>query len=92
MKKAGLACTISHNRVDYLPDYGPDREANCRPLKAMAKVVEGFAGCQDGRAMRYWFRYKNSLLVGKRPQDLQATVLEQVVLAAQKVDHEVAHG
>lgn len=91
-KKQGLIFAISHNGVDYFPGYGLDREAGFRPHKAMAKVIETFAGHKDGWGMAYWFLSDNSFLGGKRPQDLLATAPERVVEAAQDEVQEVAHG
>lgn len=91
-KKQGLIFAISHNGVDYFPGYGLDREAGFRPLKAMTKVIEAFAGHKDGWGMAYWFRSDNSFLGGKRPQDLLATAPERVIAAAQDEVQEVAHG
>ncbi|MFT8232329.1 hypothetical protein ACLNBI_12325 [Pseudomonas guariconensis] len=91
-KKQGLIFAISHNGVDYYPGYGLDSEAGFRPLKAMAKVIEAFAGHKNGWGMAYWFRSDNSFLGGKRPQDLLATVPERVIEAALDEVQEVAHG
>ena len=91
-KKQGLIFAISHNGVDYFPGYGLDREANFRPLKAMAKVIEAFAGHKDGWGMAYWFRSDNSFLGGKRPQDLLATAPDRVIEAALDEIQEIAHG
>lgn len=91
-KKQGLIFAISHNGVDYFPGYGLDREASFRPLKAMANVIEAFAGHKDGWGMAYWFRSDNSFLGGKRPQDLLATAPDRVIEAARDEVLEVAHG
>ncbi|NLY26544.1 MAG: DUF2384 domain-containing protein [Alcaligenaceae bacterium] len=91
-KKQGLIFAISHNGADYFPGYGLDREANFRPLKAMAKVIEAFAGHKDGWGMAYWFRSDNSFLGGKRPQDLLATAPDRVIEAALDEIQEIAHG
>lgn len=91
-KKQGLIFAISHNGVDYFPGYGLDREAGFRPLKAMAKVIDAFAGHKDGWGMAYWFRSDNSLLGGKRPQDLLATAPERVIEAARDEVQDIAHG
>lgn len=91
-KKQGLIFAISHNGVDYFPGYGLDREAGFRPLKAMARVIEAFAGHKDSWGMAYWFRSDNSFLGGKRPQDLLATAPERVIEAALDEVQEVAHG
>lgn len=91
-KKQGLIFAISHNGSDYFPDYGLDRKVGFRPLKAMAKVIDAFAGHKDGWGMAYWFRSDNSFLGGKRPQDLLATAPERVIEAALDEVQGVAHG
>ncbi|OGA58570.1 MAG: hypothetical protein A2710_24010 [Burkholderiales bacterium RIFCSPHIGHO2_01_FULL_64_960] len=91
-KKQGLIFAIPHNGVDYFPGYGLDREAGFRPLKALSKVIEAFAGHKDGWGMAYWFRSDNSFLGGKRPQDLLAIAPERVIEAALDEVQEVAHG
>ena len=91
-KKQGLVFAIPHNGVDYYPGYGLDRDAGFRPLKAMAKVIEAFAGHKDGWGMAYWFRADNSLLGGKRPQDLLATAPDLVIAAAQDEKEQAVHG
>jgi hypothetical protein len=91
-KKQGLIFAISHNGVDYFPGYGLDRDTGFRPVKAMSKVIEAFAGQKDGWGMAYWFRSDNSFLGGKRPQDVLATAPERVVEAALDEAQEIAHG
>lgn len=46
-KKNGQIFAIRHHGVDYFPGYGLDKEANCRPMKAMAQVIEVFDGHKD---------------------------------------------
>ena len=77
---------------DYFPGYGLDREAGFRPLKAMTKVIEVFAGSKDSWGMAYWFRSDNSFLGGKRPQDLLAAAPDRVIEAARDEVLEIAHG
>ncbi|WP_040107194.1 hypothetical protein [Azotobacter chroococcum] len=91
-KKQGQIFAINHVGVDYFPGYGLDREANFRPVKALAKVIEVFAGHKDSWGMAYWFRSDNSLLGGKRPQDLLASTPDRVVAAALDEVQEVTHG
>lgn len=91
-KKQGLIFAIPHNGVDYFPGYGLDRNTGFRPLKAMSKVIEVFAGHKDSWGMAYWFRSDNSFLGGKRPQDLLATAPEQVIEAALDEVQGIAHG
>ncbi|SFB61794.1 hypothetical protein [Azotobacter beijerinckii] len=91
-KKQGQIFAINHVGVDYFPGYGLDREADFRPIKALAKVIEVFAGHKDSWGMAYWFRSDNSLLGGKRPQDLLASTPDRVVAAALDEVQEVTHG
>lgn len=91
-KKQGQIFAIHHNGVDYFPGYGLDGEAGFRPVKAMSRIIEAFAGHKDGWGMAYWFRSDNSFLGGKRPQDLLATAPERVIEAARDEVLEVAHG
>lgn len=91
-KKQGLIFAIHHNGVDYYPGYGLDRDAGFRPLKALAKVIEVFAGHKDGWGMAYWFRSPISFLGGKRPQDVLGAQPEQVIEAARDEVQEIAHG
>jgi hypothetical protein len=91
-KKQGLIFAIHHNGVDYYPGYGLDRDAGFRPLKALAQVLEVFAGHKDGWGMAYWFRSHNSFLGGKRPQDLLGTQPQKVIEAAHDEVQEIAHG
>jgi len=91
-KRQGLIFAISHGGVDYFPGYGLDRDAGFRPAKALAKIIETFAGHKDGWGMAYWFRSDNSFLGGKRPQDLLASAPERVMEAAMDEIQEIAHG
>ncbi|HDC4501870.1 hypothetical protein [Enterobacter kobei] len=91
-KKSGQIFAIHHNGVDYFPGYGLDRDANFRPLKALAQVIEVFDGHKDGWGMAFWFLSANSFLGGKRPQDLLATDPERVIAAARDEVQGVEHG
>ncbi|EZQ20251.1 XRE family transcriptional regulator [Halopseudomonas bauzanensis] len=91
-KKQGQIFAIHHNGVDYFPGYGLNREADFRPLKALARIIEVFAGHKDSWGMAYWFRSDNSYLGGQRPQDLLANEPEQVIEAALDEVQEIAHG
>ena len=82
---------IHHNGVDYFPGYGLDPEADWRPRKAMKSVLEVFGDEKDGWGLAYWFLSANSLLGGKRPQDVLATRPEQVIAAASDEMEGVAH-
>ena len=91
-KKQGLIFAISHGGADYFPGYGLDRDAGFRPVKALAKIIETFAGHKDGWGMAYWFRSDNGFLGGRRPQDLLASAPERVIEAAMDEVQEIAHG
>lgn len=91
-KKKSLIFAIHHNGVDYYPGYGLDSNADFRPIKALADVIEIFAGHKDAWGMAYWFRSQNSFLGGKRPQDLLGTQSAQVIEAARDEIQAVAHG
>lgn len=69
----GWHVCLSHRSF---PGYGLEREAGFRLLKAMAKVIDAFAGSKDG-----WGLPTSSATAcwGKRPQDLLATALERVI-------------
>lgn len=90
-KKQGSIFAINHGGLDYFPGYGLDHDAGFRPLKALAKIINVFAGRKDSWGMAYWFRSDNSFLGGKRPQDLLATQSERVIQAAIDEVQEVAH-
>ncbi|SCZ47302.1 hypothetical protein SAMN03159405_06066 [Pseudomonas sp. NFACC44-2] len=91
-KKQGQIFAINHGGVDYFPGYGLDPDANYRPLKALAKVIEVFEGHKDSWGMAYWFRSDNSFLGGKKPQDLLASAPDRVIGAAQDENRGIAHG
>ena len=91
-KKQGQIFAIHHGGVDYFPGYGLDRDTGFRPMKALARIIEVFAGRKDGWGMAYWFLSDNSFLGGRRPQDLLACAPEQVIEAARDEVREIAHG
>lgn len=91
-KKQGLIFAIHHNGVDYFPGYGLNREADFRPVKALAKVINALTKHKDGWGMAYWFRSDNSFLGGKRPQDLLTAEPDRVIGAAQDEMQGIAHG
>lgn len=91
-KKQGQIFAIKEKGVDYFPLYGLDREANYRPVKALAKIIEIFNAHKDDWGMAYWFHSDNSFLGGARPQDLLASAPERVIEAAMDEIQEVAHG
>lgn len=91
-KKQGWIFAIHHGGVDYFPSYGLDRDAGFRPIKALAKVIEIFAGRKDSWGMAYWFFSDNSFLGGSKPQDLLASAPERVIEAAMDEVQEIAHG
>lgn len=91
-KKQGQIFAIHHGGVDYFPGYGLDGDIGFRPVKALAKVIEILGVQKDAWGMAYWFHSDNSLLRGKRPQDLLASAPERVIQAAMDEIEEIAHG
>lgn len=83
---------INHGGVDYFPGYGLDPATGFRPFKTLAKVVEILAPRKDAWGMAYWFAAENSLLDGRRPQDVLAIDSDRVVAAALDEIQEIAHG
>ncbi|MCL4182326.1 MAG: hypothetical protein KJ011_02655 [Burkholderiaceae bacterium] len=91
-KRQGQIFAVHHNGVDYFPGYGLDPQAGWRPRKAMKRVLEVFGDNKDGWGLAYWFASVNSLLGGRRPQDVLATEPERVIAAAQDEIQDVVHG
>lgn len=91
-KRDGAIFALRHHGVDYFPSYGLDAVAGYRPLKAMAKVLDAFAGSRDAWGLAYWFNSVNSFLGGKRPVELLASEPQRVIAAAQDECAGVAHG
>lgn len=91
-KKQGQIFAIHHGGVDYFPGYGLDPGTSFRPVKALAKVIETFAGHKDGWGMAYWFRSDNSALGSKRPQDLLASEPDRVIEAARDEVQDISTG
>ncbi|WP_232434501.1 hypothetical protein [Pseudomonas asplenii] len=91
-QKQGRIFAISHIGVNYFPGYGLAPEATFRPVRALAKIIEIFAGHRDNWGMAYWFRSDNSRLGGKRPQDLLVSAPDRVMAAALDEIQEIAHG
>lgn len=83
---------IHHNGVDYFPGYGLDPEAGYRPRKSLKSVLEVFGDEKDGWGLAFWFLSANSLLGGRRPQDVLVTDPERVIAAAKDEMTTVAHG
>ena len=72
---------IQRGREDYLPLYGSD-PADHRPRKEMAEILKTFGDAKDGWGLAFWFAGLNSFLDDERSQDVLATDLEQVIVAA----------
>ncbi len=81
-KKEGAIFAIEQNRIDYFPAYGLNPEANYRPYKALAEVMQVFGDKKDAWGLAYWFAAVNSFLGGARPLDLLANKPERVIAAA----------
>jgi len=91
-KKDGLLFAVRHEGSDYFPRYALDAHAGYRPTKGLSKVVAAFRGHKDDWGMAYWFASVNSMLGGKRPQDLLLTQPERVLAAAEDEVAGVLHG
>ncbi|WP_039789399.1 hypothetical protein [Herbaspirillum huttiense] len=91
-KKQGQIFAIHHVGVDYFPGYGLDRDTGFRPVKALAEVIDILGAHKDAWGMAYWFRSDNSLLRGKRPQDLLQSAPERVIAAALDEIKPIGHG
>ena len=90
-KRQRQVFAVHHNGVDYFPGYGLDPEAGYRPRKAMKSILEVFGETKDGWGLAYWFLSANSLLGGRRPQDVLSGNPEQVLAAARDEIEDVAH-
>jgi len=91
-RKDGQIFALRHCGVDYFPGYALDPSADFRPVKALAKVLDVFRGKKDDWGLAYWFASVNSLLGGKRPQDLLIGQPDRVVAAATDKVAGVLHG
>ncbi|WP_225920046.1 antitoxin Xre/MbcA/ParS toxin-binding domain-containing protein [Pseudomonas vanderleydeniana] len=91
-KQQGLIFAISHRGVDYFPGYGLDPDADFLPAQALAKIIEVFAGHKDCWGMASWLHSDNSMLGGKRPQELLTSAPDRVIAAALDEVQEIAHG
>jgi hypothetical protein len=83
---------INHRGSDYFPAYALDASTDYRPTKGLARVLEVFRGRKDDWGLAYWFASVNSLLGGKRPQDLLISEPDRVVAAAEDEVAGVLHG
>lgn len=88
----GQIFAICQGGVDYYPGYALDRSPHLRPFKAMALVLDVFAGHKNGWGLAFWFSSVNSFLGGKRPQDVLAIDPERVIAAARDEVAGVVHG
>lgn len=91
-KKQGLIFAVHHGGIDYFPGYALDPAAAYRPFKALAGIIDVLSPRKDAWGMAYWFASDNSLLGGRRPQDLLATEPGRVFEAARDEVREIAHG
>lgn len=90
-KKDGLIFAIRHQGNDYFPAWALDARANYRPRRHLAEVLRAFGDHKDGWGLAYWFAAANSMLGGKRPQDLLGAAPERVLAAAFDEVAEIAH-
>lgn len=90
-KKDGQIFAIRHQGSDYFPAWALDAGANYRPRQGLAAVLKAFGNNKDGWGLAYWFAAVNSMLGGKRPQDVLGIAPERVLAAALDEMAEVAH-
>ena len=90
-KKDGLIFAIRHQGNDYFPAWALDARAGYRPLKGLRAVLRAFGDAKDGWGQAAWFAAVNSLLGGKRPQDLLAFAPDRVLAAAADEMAAIAH-
>lgn len=81
-KKDGLIFAIRHQGNDYFPAWALDSRTGYRPIKTLGAVLRAFGDAKDGWGTAAWFAAVNSMLGGKRPQDLLASEPERVLAAA----------
>lgn len=88
----GLIFSIENEGVSLYPAYALDAQSGTplAELRAVLKVLQQ-AG-RGGWAMAWWFDCPNSYLDGKRPKDLLAGPLDQVLQAAHAEAQGVQHG
>jgi hypothetical protein len=91
-KRNGAIFAIPHRGSDYFPYYGLDPDENYRPRKAMGEVLSVFKGVRSGWGLAFWFAGLNSLLDGRRPQDLLRSHPARVVEAARDEMLGILHG
>ena len=91
-KKDGQIFTIRHRGVDYFPRYALDPSIRDQPVKGLARVLNVFHGRKADWGTAHWFASVNSLLGGKRPQDLLIDQPDRVVAAAKDEVAGVVHG
>jgi len=91
-KKEGRIFAVRRNGVDYYPGYALDPDAAYRPLKALAPILETFAGRKDEWSIAIWFASVNSFLGGRIPKDLLASDPDQIQAAAEDEMAGVVHG
>ena len=90
-KKDGQIFAIRHQGNDYFPAWALDARANYRPSKHLAAVLRAIGDRKDGWGLAYWFAAVNSMLGGKRPQDLLAVEPQRVLAAALDEMAEITH-
>ena len=90
-KKDGLIFAIRHQGNDYFPGWALDARTGYRPIKSLGAVLRAFGDAKDGWSQAAWFAAVNSMLGGKRPQDLLASEPERVLAAAVDEMAAIAH-
>ena len=91
-KENGQIFAVRRRGVDYFPGYALDPSNGYRPAKGLARVLVVFRGRKDDWGVAYWFASVNSLLGGKRPQDLLIDQPDRVLAVAQDEVAGVRHG
>ena len=90
-KKQGMIFAINHGGIDYYPGYGLDPATGYRPVRELVGIVDILSASKDAWGMAYWFASSNSMLGGRRPQDVLLSNPHLVIDAAldevRHIDH-----
>lgn len=83
---------LRHDGNDLYPAYALDPDAQYRPVKGLAPILQVFGDELDAWDIAIWFASANSFLGGALPQDLLISDPERVLAAAQDEVAGVRHG
>ncbi|HDL7359443.1 TPA: integrase [Yersinia enterocolitica] len=89
-KSAGRIFALQLNGKDKYPEYALDE--GFRPIPVVKQVISLLGEKKTPWGLAIWFGSENSLLGGKKPKDVLATMPKQVLLAAQAEAEGGAHG